>query len=287
LELDRILNEAGIYAGSQGDSHTAISLLRRSVEIRATTRSEEPLEKSIAYSNLALQLQKTADFLSEAEKYHRLALEIDEKYLPANHPDLAITLSNIGTYYNAVGDFEKSVSFAERALEIDKNNMGPTSFEFGIRAMNLGSTYSEWGAISNNIDLMTKGHKLLLDAESAIATSRGVRHPNMPDCLYFLARSYAVLSRELESADVLIKAIAIKSSLNLHDHPFVDQCSKAMGRYLYISIGKEKADTLIRNKLENLEIEILEVEEQHRKWVKIDPDNRSFGVKSLKTGASS
>jgi tetratricopeptide (TPR) repeat protein len=55
---------------------------------------------------------------SEALSYHEKALEIYQKTLPENHPDLAISYGNIGLVYNNMGEYSKALVYLERALDI-------------------------------------------------------------------------------------------------------------------------------------------------------------------------
>jgi tetratricopeptide (TPR) repeat protein len=45
-------------------------------------------------------------------------MEIRQKALPVNHPDLASTYNSIGQLYSNMGEQSKAVSFYERAIDI-------------------------------------------------------------------------------------------------------------------------------------------------------------------------
>ncbi|CAF1218191.1 unnamed protein product [Adineta steineri] len=53
-----------------------------------------------------------------ALSYHEKALEIFQKTLPSNHPDLATSYNNIGWVYRNMKDYSKTLSYYERALNI-------------------------------------------------------------------------------------------------------------------------------------------------------------------------
>ncbi len=48
---------------------------------------------------------------TEAITYYEKSLEIREKTLPANHPDLASSYNNIGLVYKNMGEYSKALSY--------------------------------------------------------------------------------------------------------------------------------------------------------------------------------
>jgi len=55
---------------------------------------------------------------SNALSYYQKALEIREKALPSNHPDIAYSYNNIGTVYLKMGDYLNALTFCDRASRI-------------------------------------------------------------------------------------------------------------------------------------------------------------------------
>jgi len=53
------------------------------------------------------------------------SLEILQKTLPENHPDLATSYNNIGGVYNKMGKYSKALSYYERALGIWQCSLPP------------------------------------------------------------------------------------------------------------------------------------------------------------------
>jgi len=62
---------------------------------------------------------------SKALSSHKKALQIRQKYLPPNHPDLALSCSYIGNVYNKMKDYSKALSCYERALNIGQHSLPP------------------------------------------------------------------------------------------------------------------------------------------------------------------
>lgn len=55
---------------------------------------------------------------SESVRFYEKALDIEEKNLPANHPELVTSYGNIGTVYNDMGEYKKALSFYGKAVDI-------------------------------------------------------------------------------------------------------------------------------------------------------------------------
>jgi tetratricopeptide (TPR) repeat protein len=52
-----------------------------------------------------------------------MSLNIKEKTLPSNHPDLATTYNNIGVIYCNTGEYSKALPFYERAVEVGQHSL--------------------------------------------------------------------------------------------------------------------------------------------------------------------
>ena len=68
----------------------------------------------------------------KALSYYEKALEIRQKTLPPNHPDLAISYNNIGSVYDKMGEYSKALSSYEKALEIRQKTLPPNHPDLAI-----------------------------------------------------------------------------------------------------------------------------------------------------------
>ncbi len=62
---------------------------------------------------------------SKALSSHEKVLEIYQKTLPANNPDLTTSYNNIGGVYHNIGEYSKALSYFERALSILQRSLPP------------------------------------------------------------------------------------------------------------------------------------------------------------------
>ena len=60
---------------------------------------------------------------SKALSYYEKDLEISQKSLPPNHPDLAMSCYNIGGLYEKMSEYRKAESFYKRAVNIGQKSL--------------------------------------------------------------------------------------------------------------------------------------------------------------------
>jgi len=61
----------------------------------------------------------------QALSSHVKALEIQQQSLPSNHPDLALSYTNIGLAFESIHNYSKACSFYERAVNIGQQSLPP------------------------------------------------------------------------------------------------------------------------------------------------------------------
>ena len=84
----------------------------------------------------------------EAFDFYEKTVKIQEKALPPNHPNLAISYNNIGSVYRSMGEYAKALSFFERSLEIRKVALPPNHPDLAISYNNIGMVYRNMGEYS-------------------------------------------------------------------------------------------------------------------------------------------
>ena len=73
--------------------------------------------------------------------YYEKALEIDQKTLPPNHPDLATSYNNIGGVYKNTGEYSKAFSYYEKAVEILQKTLPANHPSLATSYSNIGGVY--------------------------------------------------------------------------------------------------------------------------------------------------
>ncbi|CAF4776807.1 unnamed protein product, partial [Rotaria sp. Silwood2] len=78
---------------------------------------------------------------STALKFYEQAIDIQEKYLPPKHPDLASSYANFGSIHSSMGDKSKALEYYQKALDI-RELYFPTNHPDKANSYNcIGSVY--------------------------------------------------------------------------------------------------------------------------------------------------
>ena len=195
-----------------GDFNKAEELCK--IMLKQTTNENK---KAHLYGMLGIIKNKQGKY-GEAIEFDGKALEIYQKTLPPNHPDLANSYSNIGSVYYKMGKYSKALSYYEKALEIKQKTLSPNHPDLATSYNNIGVVYYKIGEYpkarsyykqaleirektlpSNHPDLATSHNniggvhskmgeylKALLYYEQALEIRKKTLPPNHPD----LATSY-------------------------------------------------------------------------------------------------
>ena len=76
------------------------------------------------------------------------------------HPDVAITLNNLGSAYGNLGDYQKKNELLERSLKIMEQYYGAEHLEVAKTLNNLGSAYGELGDYQKEKELLERSLKI-------------------------------------------------------------------------------------------------------------------------------
>src|SRR5215831_1119233 len=171
----------------------------RVVELRAATEKDRVLQE-------ALKLHTESQRLSRAGKYDESrpmaerALELREKALGPEHPDVAQSLNNLANLYSLKGDNAKAEPLFQRALAIFEKALGPKHPEVAQSLHNLAIIYSLKGDYAKAEPLHQRA---LAIREKAL----GPEHPEV-------ARSLNLLARLYEAKGDLTLAVTFQSRAN-------------------------------------------------------------------------
>jgi tetratricopeptide (TPR) repeat protein len=219
-----------------------------------------------AQSNDADQLTKAVIELYAAGKYEsalplaRQALEIQEKALGLDHPEVATALNNLASIYRSVGQYALAESLYRRALLIDERALGPEHAQVARDLSNLGSLYDSQNRYADAEPLY----------KWALATDKkalGPDHPDVASDLSNLASVYGRLGRYPEAESSYKQALAIQKGTRGIDHPDVAVTYNNLGA-LYESEGRA-ADAESNYKMASA---LQEGKFDHPEWSRNYPD---------------
>src|SRR5262249_53900983 len=139
--------------------------------------------------------------LAEAETLFRRSLEIREKTLGPDHPDVAIGLNNLAELYRAQGRLPDAEALFKRALEISEKSLGSDHLDVSIRLNNLaGVSYDkeDWVAA---VDYWRRSTGILIRRSRRNAEIVGGKGQSVAEQESYQFRGFIKAAHRLRSTD--------------------------------------------------------------------------------------
>ena len=150
--IDYIREET--FPHDNGWYRLSLVLYKMGESAKAQQMCERLLEQETAQSGKApiyhqLGLMKCAQGkYAEAVIYYEKSIGIQEKQIPPDDRDLAMSYNNIGSAYFSMGDCVKALSSHEKALAIRQQSLPPTHPELAMSYHSIGNVYDYMGDYS-------------------------------------------------------------------------------------------------------------------------------------------
>jgi tetratricopeptide (TPR) repeat protein len=151
---------------------------------------------------------------AEAREAYERSLEIDERILGPDHPEVAVTLNNLANTYTVVGEYDEARRLLGRALAIREAALDPDHPDLALTLTNLGSAESAAGL---DAEALAHYERSLAIWEASV----GREHPEVGATLNNLGTVYAALGRTEEARAAWIRARGIWERAVGPDHPEV------------------------------------------------------------------
>ncbi|CAF4115604.1 unnamed protein product [Adineta steineri] len=163
LLADGIREEADSDTGWQrlGKLLLEIGQFNKAEELYNVLLEQASNEDGIAfyYDQLGSVKHGQGDY-GKAIWYFKQGLEIKQKTLPSNHPDLTISYGSIGLVYDSMGEYSKALSFYENALQIRKKTLSSNHPLLANSYGNIGLVYDNIGEYSKALSHYEKALKI-------------------------------------------------------------------------------------------------------------------------------
>jgi CHAT domain-containing protein len=185
----------------------------RVVELRAATEKDRALQEARKLSTEFARLYRVSKF-DEARPLVERALEVREKSLGPEHPDVAASLNNLAELYRAKGDYAKAEPLHQRALAIREKALGPDHPDVAGSLNNLAILYRDKG---DHVKAEPLYQRALAIGEKAL----GPDHPFVATSLTSLAILYRAKGDYAKAEPLYQRALAIREKALGPDHPFV------------------------------------------------------------------
>jgi tetratricopeptide (TPR) repeat protein len=191
----------------------AAAYVIRIEEMRAATENDRALQE-------ARNLYRKADVLHDAGKYDEAlssflrALEIRERVLALDHPDIATTINRLAACYFSKGEYSKAEPLYLRALAIREKALGPEHPD-------VAGSLSNLGLLHYNMGDYTKAEPLYLRALAIREKELGAEHPDVATSLNNLAILYRNTGDYEKAEPIYKRALAIREKALGPEHPNV------------------------------------------------------------------
>jgi tetratricopeptide (TPR) repeat protein len=173
---------------------------------------EEPsLEEAHRLGQQAVEFHQAGRY-QEALPLQQRALELNEKALGPEHPDIAVSLNNLAGLYQALGAFEKALPLYQRTLEIREKALGPEHPDTASSLNNLAALYWAMGLYDQALPLNQRALEI---REKAL----GPEHPDTSVSLNNLAMLYHSQGAYDQALPLFQRALQIREKVLGPEHP--------------------------------------------------------------------
>jgi tetratricopeptide (TPR) repeat protein len=167
---------------------------------------------------------------AEAIEFYEKALEIEQKTLPANHPDLAESYNDIGLVYKNMGEYSKAYSYLEKALEIRQKTLPANHPDLAISYNNIGAVYKNMGEYSKALSY----HEKALEIRQKTLPAN---HPSLATSYNNIGNVYKNMGEYSKALSYYEKALEIRQKTLPASHPSLASSYNNIG-FVYDNMGE-------------------------------------------------
>src|SRR5262245_32725230 len=182
-------------------------------DLRAATENDRALQQARMSYKKAIDLRNAGKY-DEALPYFEGALEIRERRLGPDHPDVSQAIIGLATIHNFKGEYSKAEPLYQRALAIREKSLGPEHPDVAQSLNILAVLYAALGDFA-------KAEPLNQRALAIQEKSLGPEHPDVAASLNSLATLYNDLGAYAKAEPLHQRALAIREKSLGPEHPDV------------------------------------------------------------------
>src|SRR5262245_1664583 len=197
-------------------------------ELRAATENDRALQQARKSYKKAIDLRNAGKY-DEALPYFEGALEIRERILGPDHPDVSQAITGLATIHNFKGEYSKAETLCQRALAIREKSLGPEHPDVAQSLNILAVLYAALGDYA-------KAEPLHLRALAIQEKSLGPEHPDVAVSLNSLASVYSALGDYAKAEPLHLRALAIREKSLGPEHSDVAHSLNILAN-LYSDLG--------------------------------------------------
>ncbi|CAF1270041.1 unnamed protein product [Didymodactylos carnosus] len=209
--LAAILDDIGCIHICNNDYDRALEYFRKALKEQITPSIFNNIGLTYMYkaSNSSVTKQAKVNF-KQALKYLNKALTLHTQTWPDGHPEMAVTLDNIGRVYNRSGKYDQALDYFLKALNMKENVLPDDHMDIGISSNNVGLMYDNKHDYSQSLIYYQKTLRIYEKCLPEI-------HPEIGTTLDNMGLAYAGLNDYDQSLNYHLKALQIKEHVEKID----------------------------------------------------------------------
>src|SRR5215510_13209006 len=197
-------------------------------ELRAATENDRALQEARKLYKKAVDLRNAGKY-DEALPHFERALEIRERRLGPDHPDVSQAINGLATLHHSKGKYSKAEPLYQRALAIREKSLGPEHPDVAQSLNNLAYLYSDLGDYA-------KAKPLDQRALAIREKSLGPEHPDVAQSINNLAVLYSKMGDYAKAEPLYQRSLAITEKSLGQEHPGFAQSLDGLA-LLYANLG--------------------------------------------------
>ncbi len=203
--------EQGESIQYQEELQEALDYFCKAAEIQTVLELESDLASSLAWQG---DLYRNQGRYAEAEPLLVRSLEIRERQLGVDHPNVATSLNNLALLYKTQGRYSEAEPLYARSLEISEHQLGADHPNVAQSLNNLAALYDSQGRYSEAEPLYVRSLEIK-------ERQLGLDHTLVAQSLNNLAELYRTQSRYAEAEPLYVRSLEIWEQQLGADHPNV------------------------------------------------------------------
>jgi len=204
---------------------------------------KQALDEAKQLNQKASELYKAGKY-NEAIPYAKQVLEIYEKILGKDHPNVATSLNNLAGLYKVIGRYSEAEPLYKRSLEIREKAFGREHPSVAQSLYNLAGLYAFIGGRYAEAEPL---HKRALEIyEKAL----GREHPSVAQSLISLAGLYESTGRHADAEPLYKRALEIREKIRGSEHPDTAIVLRVLAELYRVTGRHAEAEPLYKRALE-------------------------------------
>jgi serine/threonine protein kinase len=226
---------------ARGNSVTAREILDKGAQRIETDLKDQPLVQARLMDTMG-NVFVSLGLYEKAEPLLARALGTRESLLPADHPDVALSLNTMGLLYKNQGEYAKAEALYRRSLAIREKVLGADHPDVAEVLNNLAAACQYQG---RSTDAEPLHRRALAIREKAL----GPEHPDVATSLNNLAWFHQSQGQYTEAEPLYKRALAIWEKASGQDHPDLAISVNNLAALYYMQGKYAAAEPLFRRSL--------------------------------------